>query len=728
MIERLEPFAYGYINSKSEDVGMKIAEGIFAMCKYTPLTIDPEIGLGALDRTAGKSFQDALGVAYACGDGIIYSKSNFEKKIEAYPECRDELLKYSEFFSKLDTYSIVDSLLNEHEKKLIKTNSIWCAVWGGHANPDFGLVGKIGTDGIRAHIEEYRKKNPERDVFYDSLLLTLDGLDLMGERLCTLAGELAISDPENAEIYKKVENALLTVPKKPAYDFMTAVQAFYLTFTLDGKDSPACFDQYMINYWRKTEYKEARRILEGLWQGFHKARSWNLCISGSDEHGRDLTNELSYEILDIAAKYKYNTPNLTMRCHKGTPDALYEKAIKTLSTGIGMPVFYNDDVVCPALEDLGIPPEDSHRYVMNGCNQFDIFGKSHMGLEDGEVCLLKALEYTLHRGRCLVTDEVLSIDTGDPCEFKSFDELVSAYKKQVEYLTGLTVKGANLMQRIFSECAPNPYRSCLIEGCIEKGIDYKTGGPIYNHGQILAEGLADTTDSLAAIKHFVFDTKKFTMKELVDALANDFNGREDMRLTLASFEGKFGNDIEWVDNIGGEVLNHFFETLLTHRTWRGGENGIYGGGLSTFQRTGRYGRTLGASANGRHKSDIYIADSCGACPGKDTYGPTALINSVLHYNHRLAKSGFVLQVKFDKKSFATDSGLKAFLSLVKTYFLRGGQQLTVNVLSRDELLDAVEHPERHGDLVVRVGGFSAMFTALEPDLQKNIIARTEHNF
>lgn len=726
MIERIEPFAYGYLNSRADAVEMKIADGLFALCEYAPIVIKPEIGLAAFDRTVGVSFVDNLGAVYACGDGIIFSEENFNKKIEENPECREELIRYREIFRGLDTYSIVDTRLSELQLKLRETNSIWMARWGGHANPDFSLVGKIGTDGIREKIAHYREENPSSGGYYDAMLRSLDALDLLAERSRKEAIRLAEVDTQNREVYEKIANALLTVPKKPAYDFMTAAQAFYLNFTLDGRDSPACFDQYMIEYWRKTEYKEARRILEGLWQGFHTARSWNMCISGSDDGGRDLTNELSFEILDVAAKYKYNTPNITMRVHKGTPEALLDKAVATLATGIGMPAFYNDEVVCPALMELGIPKEDAHRYVMNGCNQIDIFGKSHMGLEDGEVYLAKALEYALTGGRCLITGQTLSINTGDPCEFKTFEELVAAYKKQIEYLTAIAIDGANIMQEVFSEVAPNPYRSCFIEGCIERGVDHKSGGAIYNYGQILAEGLADTTDSLAAIKHFIFDTKKYTMKDIVDALESDFDGLENMRLELANFEGKFGNDIEWVDQIGGTVLNHFFETLLTHKTHRSGGKDSYGGGLSTFSRTGRYGHSLGASANGRHKEDIYIADSCGACPGKDKNGPTALIKSALHYNHKLAKSGFVLQIKFDKKQFATEKGKDAFKALLKSYFAGGGQQLTVNVLSAEELLDAIEHPERHGDLVVRVGGYSAMFTTLHPDLQKNVIARTMH--
>ena len=380
----------------------------------------------------------------------------------------------------------------------------------------------------------------------------------------------------------------------------------------------------------------------------------------------------------------------------------------------------------PRPEDLGIPKKDSHKYVMNGCNQFDIFGKSHMGLEDGEVCLLKCLEYALNNGRCLITDECLGLETGDASEFSSYEKLFDAYKQQVDYVVKSAVRCANTLQQVFADTAPNPLRSILIEGCIEKGMDYKNGGPLYNHGQILTEGLADTVDSLAVIRHFVFNEKKYTMSDIITAMKCDYDGFEDMRLEFADFEGKFGNDIEWVDKIARDVQEHYFKLLLTHNTYRGGKSGIYGGGLSTFNRTGFYASMIGASANGRHKSDVHIADSCGACPGKDTHGPTALIKSALKYNQRLAKSGFVLQIKFDKKLFSSEKGKDVFEDLAKTYFEYGGQQLTVSVLSAEELLDAVKHPERHKNLIVRVGGFSAYFVNLNESLQKNIIARTMH--
>lgn len=723
LLKQLEPFAFGYCGCKSENVSAKIAEGMYGLCEDLPLSIDPEIGLASVDRSANGAI-NSLGAVYSCGDGIVCNGGAFERKAKEYPEYAAELSGYGDIFKNLVTYKIAKDAYTEEERILSQNNTLWGGTWGGHANPDYGLLLSLGTDGLREKIARCRKVNAGADEWYDASLRVLDGLDLLAARFRALALEYAGRGGSDREMYLRIADALETVPKHPARDFMSAAQMFYLVFTFDGRDSPGTFDQYMAPFYGKTDRDGDKRILEGLWNGFYKARSWNLCISGSDSDFNDLTNDLSYDILDVAEKKGYNTPNLTMRCHRNTPDRLFEKAARVIGTGIGMPALYNDEVVCPALEQLGIPKEDAHLYAMNGCNQIDIQGKSHMGLEDGEICLLKCLEYALSDGKCLVTGKQAGLRTGDPAEFGSFDELFAAYKKQVENAVKITVRLANASQKVFAENAPNPLRSILIEGCLEKGLDYKRGGPLYNHGQILTEGLADTTNSLMSIKHFVFDTGKYTMAEVADALAKDYGGYEEMYWEFRNYGGKFGNDIEEVDALGGEILSHFFTELMKYRTYRDSVNGIYGGGLSTFQRTGRYGRSCGASADGRHSGDVNIADSIGPVPGTDVNGPTAVIKSALHYDQRLAKSGFVLQLKFDKALFNSSKGQKGFVSLVKAYFAGGGQQLSVNVLSPEELLEARKNPDKYRNLIVRVGGFSDYFVNLSDDLKDNIIART----
>ena len=670
-----------------------------------PIDIDPEIGLARINRGANNPVEP-LDMRFDCGGGVIVQ---------------------GEINGVRSTPYYFDSSRTENENKLWTNKTLWGGGWGGHSNPDYGTLIRIGTDGYRDLIEKYRKINDAED-FYESMLITLDAIDIIAERFRQLALEaLKTAEGDERAMYERIAKALAIVPKKPAYDFFSAIQSFYLVFSFDGKDSPGLFDVYMSDFYKIGDREENKKILRGLWIGFYKTRAWNLCLSGSDENWNDLSSNLTYDILDIVGEMKVQTPHVTLRVHRNTPDWVWKKAAEVIGSGCGMPALYNDEVVCPALEALGIPPCDSHLYAMNGCNQIDIQGKSHMGLEDGEVCLAKCLEYAITNGECLILNEKVSIETGDPCECKTFEEFFEFYKKQVENAVEITVSLSNRSQEVQATYGPNPLRSILIQGCIEKGKNYRSGGPLYNHGQILTEGLADTIDSLASIKHFVFDTKEVTMQELVDAIKTDYKDRDDLYWKFRKYPAKFGNDEPETNELAKEVLDHYFKYMMNFRTFRDPVNGVFGGGLSTFSRTGEYGRMLGATANGRHKSDIYLADSIGSVPGFDKNGPTSVIKSCMSYDQTLAKSGFVLQLKFDKKLFNTEKGYESFISLAKVYFENGGQQLSINVTNAEELLEAKKHPECYRSLMVRVGGFSAPFVDLEPDLQDNIIARTLHN-
>ena len=515
--------------------------------------------------------------------------------------------------------------------------------------------------------------------------------------------------------------AFETVPKKPAYDFTSAMCSFMLIFALDGSDSPGRFDQYMYPAYSKTEDKqEITDLLDRLWEYFHDHRSWNLCISGSDENWKDESNSLTYDILSMVRKKGYNTPNLTCRVHHNTPDKLWDEIAQTLATGTGLPALYNDDVVCAALEKIGIPPMDSHDYCMNGCNQIDILGKSHMGLEDGEVVFAKCLEYALHNGTDAMTGERVSIETGDPKSFDSYEKFERAFMAQLEYVTYNSCSSANTFQHLRGVYEPHPLRSCLIEGCLEKGRDYRNGGPLYNHGQILAEGIADTGDSLYAVKKLVYDEKKYTIAQLTDALDANFEGYAQLYHDFKGCE-KFGNGIDAVDEITARALNRFFTVLKRNNTYRGG---VFTGGCSTFNRAAGYGLRIAALPNGKRKGEPLLADSIAATPGRDTNGPTAHIRSVLRYNHTDACSGFVFQNKFEKKLFGSEKGRASFIALAKAYFAGGGQQYTVTVVSPEDLLDARLHPENHRNLIVRVGGYSDYFVNLSEELQDNVIERT----
>lgn len=712
----IEPYAVGFLNAdKYEDMDYKIACGLLNYAKFMPITVN------AGDFYVGEFDAEDCGVKSHYFQTISVNEEILKKEMEEYPHYREELDYILEKMLPLAGGRVFMEVRTEGEARLMDMKACWGGEWGGHGNPDYETFLKIGTTGIIAKIEEYRKKNPGKDAFYDALVISMQALEILAERYSMQAYKQSLyAEGKEKEHLLRISKCLKHCPKNPPRDFFEACQMFWLCFLFMGSDSPGRFDQFMIDYYKLSPKREVRRCLERFWPLFLKTRTWNLCISGSDEKGNDMTNELSYMILETCRKFKLRVPNLTMRVHMNTPERLWDEAIKTIATGIGMPVLYNDECVCRMLKSLEIPDYDAHDYCMNGCNQIDIMGKSHMGLEDGEVSLIKCLELTLFNGQCQYSKENIGLSTGETEKFADFAQLMDAYKKQVEFITDASVSMANKAQQIRAELNPNPFRSCLIQGCIEKGKGYSSGGPLYNHGQILAEGIADTADSLAAIKYYIYETGKYTMKELKEALAADFVGYDELYRDFSGFK-KFGNDDDYVDQICADIVEHFFRYLMTKRTYRGG---TYTGGCSPFNRVANYGAKVKAMPNGKHADETTLADSIGAVPGEDKSGITALLHSVLKHKHSLAGSGFVLNLKLYKSLFENERGHEALKSLMKTFFAGGGQQISPMVVSPEELQDALIHPEKHQNLIVRVGGYSDYFVKLTPELQENIVKRS----
>ena len=713
-IVKIDPFLCGFFSDESLEYGERVGLALL----YAAKNLEIKFSRRLLPETSFVTEYETSG--YTPSDGLRFNTDNIKKLAEKFPEYAQILNKY------IDEINIFNNktqrLFSQTTEALNRSGAGWGGGWGGHSNPDYGKIINCGTDYIRSVIAENRNNHPNDAWFYRSCSHFLDAIDIFAERYREKAYENAEKcENEDKAFYLRMAKAFETVPKKPAYDFTSAMCSFMLIFALDGSDSPGRFDQYMYPSYLKTENKdEVTDLLDRLWDYFHDHRSWNLCISGSNSSFNDESNELTYEILAMVRKKGYQTPNLTCRVHKNTPEKLWSAIADTLATGTGLPALYNDDVVCTALEKIGIPSEDSHNYCMNGCNQIDIFGKSHMGLEDGEVVFTKCLEFALHNGIDAMSGEQISIQTGDARNFTSYERLERAFMEQLEFVAYNFCSSANTWQHMRAVSETHPLRSCLIEGCLEKGRDYRSGGPLYNHGQMLAEGIADTGDSLYAVKKLVFDDKKYSMAELIDALNADFNGFEELHRDFRSC-GKFGNDIEEVDVITARILNHFLVILKRHNTYRGG---IFTGGCSTFCRAAGYGSRTAALPNGKLKDEPLLADSIAATPGRDTKGPTAQIKSVLRYNHTDACSGFVFQNKFEKKMFASEKGKASFIALAKAFFAGGGQQYTITVVSPEDLLDAKIHPENHGNLIVRVGGYSDYFVNLNDDLQNSVIERT----
>ena len=716
-LRALEPFAVTFLAHADRPLNVRIALAARESAKVCKCWIDPENFLGQVDVTAG------YGMNTAYRHGVMVDKDLFEQHARENPDLADEIMTLYDRVKEFRTHLYINRR-DPYHQQLIDAGVGWAGGWIGHANPDYDLLLHSGTDGLREKIARCRQNHPDKAEFYEGCAIILDAIDILGDRLRAEAEEKSrtAETPAQRAEYAKLAEAYAVIPRRPAYDMRSAALLFWLVFTFDGIDSPGRLDQFFLDFWRKSDPDEANVQLERLWQVFHATRTWNLCLSGSDEHWVDQTNEITYAVLDLAEKYRYQTPNITLRLHRNSPEALWRRAAEVIATGIGMPALYNDEVVCVALEKMGIPPEHSHLYCMNGCNQIDIMGKSHMGLEDGDVNFGKCLEFAFHDGVDALTGKQISIHTGNAAEFTSYEQLLEAFYGQLDFVTDLLVSVSNSAQMGYADHAPSPLRSCLIEGCLEKGMDYKNGGPLYGDAQFLSFGMPETADSLAAVKKYIFEERRYTMAELVDALRKDFEGYEEM-LAVLSRGPKFGNDDPYVDAIMTEITDHWFARLKSTRTFRGGRNA---GGCSTFTNSPYMGRSVGALPCGHRAGDESYSDSINATLGQDRHGPTAAVKSAMCYDQTEVTSGFVFQLRFDKKAFATEKGLDSFLQVAKTYFAGGGQQMSINVLSAEDLAEAQAHPEKYGDLIVRVGGYSDYFVRLSKGLQDNIIARTSH--
>ncbi|MBM3242557.1 hypothetical protein FJZ31_40370 [Candidatus Poribacteria bacterium] len=730
----IDPFSYVYMNSVGESHEIRLARAIYTRWATMPAVIEnTDLIVG---RMAGRSIG-----GFSFGGGITCNTGYAEELMKEHPDRKEEIEGIVRFWQDKTVGSHIHWA--EDERYLSGQNVYW-AGWGGHAVLDYSRILASGTEGLRERIRHAMAMTDDEKKlsFYKALLITCDAIDAFAQNYAEKAEQLALEEtnPERKQELKEIAEICSNVPHYGASSFREALQTFWFIHLLDGTDSPGRFDQYMFPYYKKDiengviTKDEAQSLIDHLWKRFNDVRSWNVCVSGLKPDGTDGTNDLTYMCLEATKRCRKVAPNLSLRLHKNSPDELWLKALEVIETGVGMPALYNDEVLIPAMMRYGITVEDARDYAMNGCSQVDIQGKSHMGLEDGEVNLLKCLELALNNGfdpfpsspppeasgvgeGAGVGKQQIGPKTGD--KFESFDDMMNAYKKQVEYATMRVCDAANIVQKAHAETSPNLFRSLFIDDCITKGINFKAGGPRYNHGQILTQGIANTADSLAVIKKLVFEEKLLKLEELMEALQNDFSD-ENFRQKLINDVPKYGNDDDYVDSIAEEIVEHFYTELNKYRTWRGG---TYGGGSIVFTRAVSFGRHVGATPDGRRAYTI-LADSVGPTRGLDKSGPTAVLKSAAKIPQVLAQSTYLLNMKFTP-SVLRDNKEKV-MALLKTYFREGGQQIQINVVDKETLIKAKADPDSYHNLVVRVGGFSGYFTQLSHELQNDIIARTEH--
>jgi len=541
--------------------------------------------------------------------------------------------------------------------------------------------------------------------------------------------------------------------KVPAYapqTFWEALQHYWFVHLgviteLNTWDSfnPGRLDQHLLPFYRRelgngtlTE-EQARELLQAFWIKFNNqpappkvgvtAQESNtytdfclINLGGVKETGEDATNELTFLILDVIEEMRLLQPGSMVQISKKSPDRLLRRAIKIIKTGYGQPSLFNADAIIQEMIRQGKSITDARNGGASGCVETGAFGKESYILT-GYFNLPKVLETTLHNGIDPRTGEQIGIENGDPGEFKSFEELLDACKKQLKYFVDVKIKGNRIIEKLWAKYLPAPFLSILIDDCIQKGRDYHDGGARYNTSYIQGVGLGTITDSLTAIKYHLYDKRNFTSSELLAALESDFVSAESLRKILLNETPKYGNDDDYADDILRQIFELYFEAVDGRPDTKGGHHRI--NLLSTTCHV-YFGSVLGATPDGR-KAGEPVSEGMSPVQGADRLGPTAVLKSASKIDHLLT-GGTLLNQKFSPQLLADEDGIAKLADLIRAYFKMDGHHIQFNVVSAETLRKAQLEPDKYRDLIVRVAGYSDYFVDLGVDLQNEIIKRTEH--
>ncbi|NMB80362.1 MAG: formate C-acetyltransferase/glycerol dehydratase family glycyl radical enzyme, partial [Ignavibacteria bacterium] len=406
---------------------------------------------------------------------------------------------------------------------------------------------------------------------------------------------------------------------------------------------------------------------------------------------------------------------------KKNPDRLLKRAMKILKTGFGQPSIFNTDAIIQEMLRHGKSLIDARCGGASGCVETGAFGKEAYILT-GYFNLVKVLEITLNNGFDPRIQKQIGIKTGDPNEFKTFEELLSAYEKQLNHFINIKIKGNIIIERIYADYMPAPFMSILIDDCIKKGINYNAGGARYNTSYIQGVGLGSITDSLTSIKYNVFDKKKITMNKLLDTLKENFSNDKELQNKFLFETPKYGNDDDYADGITKQVFEIYFNAVDGRPNTKGGYFRI---NLLPTTSHVYFGSVTGATPDGRLAFEP-LSEGISPVQGADIHGPTSVIKSASKIDH-LRTGGTLLNQKFTPQLLETDDGIDKAVLLIRTYFRLDGHHIQFNVVSADLLREAQKQPEKYRDLIVRVAGYSDYFVDLSEALQNEIIRRTEHS-
>ncbi len=640
----------------------------------------------------------------------------------------------------------------------------------GHIAVDFPKILSAGLDGYLEEIALYHRQvdrsgqeGVRKDLFYRALRISVRAFRTFILRYRDLAQTLAGNEDDltRKEELLAIARNCETIASQPPQDFYQALQLTYfvqlvLQIESNGHSvSLGRMDQYLYPFYRndlltgKITEAFASELLENTWLkllSINKIRPWshtrfsaggplyqNVTIGGQTPDGRDAVNELSFLILESVGKMRLTQPNLSVRFHRNISNEFMMACMRVIEKGFGMPSFNNDEVVIPGLIDLGVEPEDAYDYSAIGCIEIAVPGKwGYRCTGMSFLNLMRVFLAALYDGHDRESGKTFHKGTGHFRDFSSYDDLFRAWQHQIRYYTRKTVEIDTAVDTALEENVPDLLCSAFVDSCIPRGKTIKEGGSKYDFISGLQVGIANLGNALAAIRKLVFEERKITKEELLAAIESDFAGTagEKIRQLLVNHAPKYGNDDDYVDLLLRDAYMEFIHELEKYHTTRYGRGpigGRYYAGTSSISANVPSGAVVPATPDGR-KAYTPVAEGSSPSSGTDMKGPTAVFKSVSKLPTRRIMGGVLLNQKLSPATIRKEEDKQKLVSMIRTFFedLKGWH-VQYNIVSRETLIDARKHPEKHRDLIVRVAGYSAFFTTLSPDTQEDIIARTEHS-
>lgn len=677
----------------------------------------------------------------------------------------------------------------------------------GHVTVKYEEVLAVGYEGIIKKAEQELSEcnvgdgdYAERSHFLQAVILSCQAVIEYARRYSALAQEMAerCTDAARKEELLRIAENCSRVPAKGAQNFYEACQSFWFVQQLIQLESsghsisPGRFDQYMYPYYKKDmengniSREFAQELMDCIWvklNDLNKCRDavsaegfagyslfQNLIAGGQNKEGEDVTNDLSFMCIQASMHVRLPQPSLSVRVWNGSPHEFLIKAAELTRTGIGLPAYYNDEVIIPSLQNRGLSLEDAREYNIIGCVEPQKAGKTEGWHDAAFFNMCRPLELVFANGED--KGEMVGVPTGEVTEMSSFEEFYNAYKKQMEYCISLLVNADNAIDVAHAKRCPLPFLSCMVDDCLKRGKSVQEGGAVYNFTGPQGFGIANMADSLFAVRKLVYEEKKVTMEEMKEALAWNFGKGLDQQSVSDTAEAvlrkmkdagqkidentvssilkavmnaqpgeekmkryeeihnmieevpKFGNDIPEVDYFARDVAYTYTKPLQNYKNPRGGQ---FQAGLYPVSANVPLGGQTGATPDGRY-AHTPVADGVSPSAGKDVNGPTAAATSVSRLDHFIVSNGTLFNQKFHPSALSGREGLEKFVALIRSYFDQKGMHMQFNVVDRDTLLDAQKYPEKYKHLVVRVAGYSALFTTLSRSLQDDIIRRTEQGF